>query len=94
MIKILLYLLLYVIMGVISVLTASTIHVCKAYKRGYNSYVIERMIERMMNDYKSEHSFIIGFVIGLFIWPIRIIQLIMNEKYVFEFYEEIVKESE
>lgn len=85
----LLYLLVYLCIGVILTIAMSIIHMIKAIRKGYDIDTINQAINRALLNQISK-----GRVIcGLLIWPIRLIEFIDYQKYLFNLYNQYIKES-
>lgn len=78
---IILHLFVYILIGFVSTFVAALIHVIKAMKMGYN--VIE-----YWNDHPVSSGCWPHIVVGLLIWPIRLIQFIMSIDDLYIAYEE------
>ena len=64
-----LYLLIYLIVGVVLAFVMATIHFIKARKLGYEIDTINTVAK----EYNRSKLSILGFIIGLLLWPIRLV---------------------
>lgn len=79
----------YLCVGVVLIFTISFLHVLISIGKGYSIDTINKVLNRAI----SESTTIVSIIWGIFIWPIRIIQFISSQKYLFEAYDQFEKES-
>ena len=83
----LLYLVAYLGIGVLVALINATIEVIVIFKKGYDLEIFNRLIYRSISE---QSGFKVNFIVGLFIWPIRLIQ---NRNYINDLIELYEKEE-
>lgn len=76
---------LYVVIGIVALFLASCIHIFKALRMGYSIETIRSVLDL---DSVYERTNIARIILGLLIWPIRLIQFIMAQEDYFMLYEE------
>ena len=90
----LLYAIIYLIVGIVTILALSVVHMVRAITRGYSIETIATVHMKMNSDFISscnKSSVIAKYVWGILIWPIRAVQFIIDEeKYMsmYKHYEE------
>ena len=85
-----LYLLCYLVMGIIAIIGYSIIFTFKLYKRGYDLEAVTSVISDALKD---EEHLIFNVIIGIFIWPIRIYDAVYNEHGLCKTIEHYMNES-
>lgn len=91
----LLYVLIYLIIGIMAISTLVIIHMVRAIRRGYNIetiYTVHIELNRGLWSSCNKPRCIARYILGVIIWPIRCVQFLRNdEQYMnmYKHYEEI-----
>lgn len=85
----LLYLVGYLCVGMLGLLSVSIFHVSTAIRKGYDIKVMREVLRGV----NKESVGLIRFVFGWFIWPIRIVQFINDMNLLYEAYDQFENES-
>lgn len=86
----LVYLLIYFIMGLFYTLEVAILHIHKATKMGYD---LEIITDVLSGELTKESHLAINTLFGFIVYPIRIIQFLINQDKYFDMYDEFIKES-
>lgn len=82
----------YLLFGLLAIFGAVTIHVFRAYSKGYD------VLKWWRENYDLEHQLStnsdkLGFALGLILWPVRLVEFLRNIHYLYEQYEPIQHEG-